>query len=346
MKRGIFGGILLALCLTALPVCAQEPERVDTVTWLEGDYVGVGGIDVPKFVQRRIYGYLMDFFVTDSGVKTALDSIRASGIVMEDILTRIIVGMPVDVERSEHIIFWETTEQLSRYKAVLGAHSEKLDTRQQNGVEYFATKRENECLAILGNVLVLGSERKVRSVIDAHQKGFKGGPSNPELHKEIKRADKTKDAWFAFVLSDKERKIIGRGDPLVDMRSGGLGVLNFGDIERGNASFDFSKGLNVQSHLGMVSEARAKQSSTLIQKLLEDASKDPDVEASGFGQFISGIKLGSKKSDMQLSVVYDQSRFDALIATVTQFMKSVPGQTSASALSATVPDSSEKPKNN
>ena len=326
MKRGLFGGIFLSLWLAAMPAWAQESAPVDTVTWLEGDYIGVGGIDVPKFVQRRIYTYLMDFFVTDSGVKTALETIRSSGIVMENILKRIVFGMPVDIERSEHIILWETSETLMQYKAILGAHSSKLDVRQQNGVEYFATKRENECLAILGNVLVLGSERKVRAVIDAYQKGYKGGPSNPELHQELKRADKTKDAWFAFVLGDKERKFIGRGDPIVDMRAGGLGVLNFGDILRGNASFDFSKGLNVQGNVGMVSETSAKQASGVIQKVLLDAASDADVKASGFDKFIGGIKLGNKKSDMQISVVYNQGKFDELIAAVTQFMKNVPGQ--------------------
>lgn len=342
MKRGLIFGILLSLWLAAMPAWAQEAKRVDTVTWLEGDYVGVGSIDVPKFVQRRIYAYLMNFFVTDAGVKSALESIRASGIVMENILMRIVVGMPVDIEHSEHIIFWETTELLAQYKAILGAHSDKLDTRQQNGVEYFATKRENECIAILGNVLVLGSEQKVRAVIDAHLKGYQGGPSNPELHKEIKRTDKTKDAWFAFVLGDKERKLIGRSDPILDMRSGGLGVLNFGDIVRGNVSFDFKKGLNVQGSIGMVSDTSATQSSVLLTKILENAASDADVKASGFADFFNGIDIGSKNSNMKLSVVYDQPKFDKLIATVTQFVKemsetALPGNKNEAPAANTVP---------
>lgn len=333
MKRGILTGTFIALWLLATPAWAQnntpkDDKPVDTVTWLSGDYVGVGGIDIPKFTQRRIYAYLMDFFLTDAGVKSALEHIRNSGIVMENILTRIIIGMPNDVKRSEHIIFWETTEHLAQYKPIFSHHSSNLDLRQQNGFEYYATKRENECLAIIGNVLVLGSERKVRAVIDAHQAGYKDGPSNPQLHKEIQRTDKTKDAWFAFVLTEKERKVIGKTDPIIDMRSGGLGVLNFGDIARGNISFDFSKGMNVQANVGMETEASATQSSTLIQKVLSDAKEDADVKAFGFDRFLQGLKIGNKASDIQFSITYDQNKFDDLIAVVTQLLKNVPGQPS------------------
>ncbi|MBQ9816279.1 MAG: hypothetical protein IJM59_02260 [Proteobacteria bacterium] len=323
MKKGIFGGLVMALWLAVTPAWA---EGVDSVTWLQGDYVGVGGIEVPKFVQRRIYTYLMNFFVTDKAAKQAFDEIRAAGIVLEDILTRIVVGVPVDVERAEHIILWETSEDLSKYKVLLSAHSQIIDTRSHQGVEYFATKRENECLAILGSVLVLGSELRVKEVIEAHKAGYKDGPKRAALQAELKRVNRKMDAWFVFALTDKERKTIGRADPLIDMTAGGLGTLKLADIQKGHVVFDFSKGLSVSSSVEMVSEASAAQTARLMTAVLQDAGKDQDVKDLGFDSFVSGISFESKKSDVILNVNMDQPKFDELISQVTQIAKSVSGK--------------------
>ena len=152
MRRGILAGGFLAAFLSMSPLWA---EPLDSTTWLKGDYIGVGAIDVPRLAHRRIYTYLMDFFVTDKNVRQAFGIIRDAGIRFEDVLTRIVVGIPSDIQNAEHVILWETNEELSKYRTILAAYGDRIDKRMYQGMEYYATKRENECLAILDNVLVL-----------------------------------------------------------------------------------------------------------------------------------------------------------------------------------------------
>lgn len=320
MKRGIFVSALLALWLTAVPALA---ENVDTVTWLKGDYIGVGGIDMSKLAQRRIYTYLMNFFDTDKGVHQGLEEMKAVGIVLEKVLTRVVVGVPSDVERSEHIVLWETSEDLNKYKPILSNHKQAIVTRHYQDVEYFATMRENECLLILDNVLILGSELRVKEIIEAHNEKYTQGPKNQGLVAELKRVNKSRDAWFVFSLSEKEKKIIGRGDPVIDMTSSGLGVLKLGDLSKGNLSFDFSDGMNFESSIEMASPESASQTAKLMTSVLSDAVKDMDVKELGFDKLLTGMKFQSKKSDVLLNIVFNQAQFDDLISLVTQYAKSV-----------------------
>ena len=323
MKRGILLGILLALVVFISPAWA---ENVDSMLWLRGDYVGVGSIDVQKFSQSKIYRELMAFFETDSGVKQALAEINDAGIVLDKTLKRIVVGVPVDVEKSEHIVIWETNEDLSKYHTVISSHSNKIDMRTYMDMPYYATKRENECMALIENVFVLGSELRVKEIIESYKTGYRKGLKNAELAAEVKRADKTRDAWFAYALTAKEKQRIGSGDPIIDMTSEGLGKLNLGEIQQGNVSFAFSSGLLVFAATKMVSEQSAKQTATLLSALVERGAKDKDVEALGFGAFLTGVSFSAKKDDVLLTVTYDQARFDELIALITQFAKSIPGQ--------------------
>lgn len=323
MKRGLLLGIILALVVFISPAWA---ENVDSIQWMRGDYIGVGGIDIQKFSQRKIYQELMAFFETDSGVKQALAEIRDAGVVLDKTLKRIVVGIPVDVEKSEHIVFWETDEDLSKYRAILSAHSNKIDTRTFMEVPYYATKRENECMALIENVFVLGSELRVKEVIESYKTGYKKGLKSAELAAEVKRTDKSRDAWFAFALTARERQRIGGGDPIIDMTSEGLGKANLGDIQQGNISMAFSSGLLVLSTTRMASEQSAKQTATLLTTLIERGANDKDIAELGLGAFLTGVSFSSKKDELLLTVTYDQARFDELIALITQFAKSIPGQ--------------------
>ena len=323
MNKGVLLCGLMSAWLFASPVYAKP---VDSSQWLKDDYVGVGAIDVPKLAQRRIYSYLMDFFVTDKNVKQAFSVIRSSGIVFEEILSRIVVGIPNDIDKAEHIILWETTQDLSRYKPLLSSFEKRIDKRMHQGMEYYATKRENECMAVLGSVLVLGSELKVKSILEAYKNGYTGGITNQTLQTLLKRADKTSDAWFVFSLSQTQRTIIGRGDPLIDMTSTNEGVVRLGDLQSGIISLDFSKGLSTSATFIMSDDKAASQMTKAVSVLLDNGKKDPDIKALGIETFLTGIALNTSKSEVNVTVSFNQTTFDQLIALVTQFVKSMPGQ--------------------
>ena len=321
MKRGIILGIFLAMMMFATAAWA---ESLDSMQLLRGDYVGVGGIDVQKLSQRKIYKYLMDFFETDNGVKQALSEIRDAGIVLDKVLKRIVIGVPVDVEKAEHIVMWETDADLTQYVTMLSGHANKLDTRSYMDVTYYATKRENECMALIENVFVLGSELRVKEVIESYKSGYRKGVKNTALLTEIRRTDRTKDAWFAYALSSSEIQRIASGDPVIDMTSEGLGAIRLGDIRQGNMAFAFSTGLFVLATTRMVSEQAASQTARTMSKLIEQGANDKDINALGFGAFLTGVSFSAKKDDVMMTVTYDQARFDELIALVTQFAKSIP----------------------
>ena len=323
MKKGVLLCGLMSAWLFASPIDAKP---VDSSQWLKDDYVGVGAIDVPKLAQRRIYSYLMDFFVTDKNVKQAFSVIRSSGIVFEEILSRIVVGIPNDIDKAEHIILWETTQDLSQYKPLLSSFEKTIDKRMHQGMEYYATKRENECMAVLGSVLVLGSELKVKSILEAYKNGYAGGITNQTLQSLLKRANKASDAWFVFSLNKNQRAIIGRGDPLIDMTSTNEGVVRLGDLQSGIISLDFSKGLNTSATFIMSDDKAASQMTKAVSVLLDNGKKDPDIKALGIATFLTGIALNTSKSEVNVTVNFNQTTFDQLIALVTQFVKSMPGQ--------------------
>lgn len=326
MKKGIFLGLFLSAALAISPASAEE---TDSMSWLSGEYIGVGSIDVHKFVQRRIYSYLMDFFMTNQAAKTAMQEVKNAGIRLEDILTRIVAGVPTDVDKTEHIVIWETSVDLSQYKSILGTHSQNIDKRTYQDVEYYATKRENECLFVHGNMLILGSELRVREVIDSIKKHYTGGPQPAILQKEIKRARKDLDAWFAFAITPKLKKQLVQLDPVVDMSAAGLGQLKVALVQSGNMAFDFSKGLSVKGAFAMPSAESATQSSAVMNAVLSNAATDKDVKELGFDTFMHGIVFNAEKTDALFTVDYDQNLFDQLIALVTQAAKSVPGQPKA-----------------
>lgn len=321
MKKGFLGSIVMALWFVASPSMAQTP--VDTVNWLEGEYVGVGAIDMHKLAQRRIYTYLMNFFVTDSAARQAFQEIRDAGITLEETLQRIVVGVPNDVEHSEHIIFWETSEDLTKYKPILVEHAQKIDVRKHLDVEYYATKRSNECLVIVGNVLALGSELRIKEIIASHKAKYNKGPQSAGLKAELKRVDRKKDAWFVFAIGDKERAVLKRTDPIIDMTQGGLGAFLASEMQSGNLVFDFSAGLNVQTAIEMIDEESAERSAKILTVAVKNAAMDVDIRELGFDAFMSGIEFKANRDDLKLSVVYDQTKFDSLIAFVTQFAKSI-----------------------
>lgn len=332
-KALLTGFVLCFLCLaTPVQAFAQTNATTDTLTWISSDYAGVGAIDMQKFPKRKLFSDLMSFFVTDVRAKEALGMLKAEGVDFDKALRRIVVGVPTDVEKGEHILFWESLVDLSKYKKVLELNALHLDVRSHQGATYYATKRENECLAIIDDVLVLGSEKAVKAVL---QKKFSKTVSAqkfwPGLADELKKVDKSKDAWFAYSLGDAERKRIGRGDPIIDMTSTGKGAVNLGDMRSGNFSIDFSKGLDVSYHVTVVDEARAKVTLELIKSLLADSAKSEDVKALGLEGFISGLSLSAKKSVLTIKIAYSQAQFDALIGLVTDLAKSLPGQGSQKA---------------
>lgn len=318
-----------------------DVQTIDASAWLRGNYIGVGSIDMQRLAQRRIYTYLMNFFVTDKSVRQAFDVIRSSGIVFEDVLKRIVVGIPEDVDKAEHIILWETTEDLTKYKAIIHTFGDVIDARSHQGITYYATKRENECIALLGHVLVLGSELKVKAVLDAYKSGYKGGVDNQALRNEVARTEKTHDAWVAFVVDESQRAMLARTDPVVDMTAEGRGALRLSDIHSGHLALDFAKGLHVDSAFLMSSQKAAEQTSSVVNALIANAKTDPDVKALGFDIFFPNIHFSSKERDVLMSISLDQSAFDQLIALVTQVVKSVPGQHGAAA-PAPLPESSDK----
>lgn len=330
MRRGIIFSGLMAVWMAWMGNAWADP--VDSTAWLWGDYVGVGGIDMPKLSQRRIYAYLMDFFVTDSSVRQAFKIIEDAGIRFEDVIRRVIVAIPADVDRSEHLILWETSEDLSRYHTIFAAYGDRIDKRTHHGMEYYATKRENECLAILGNVLALGSELKVKAILDAHKSGYRAGVTNEALMKELRRTDKGQDAWFAFALDAKIREKMGRTDPIVDMSTTNDGMLNAGDLVSGHVALDFSNGLKASSTLYMTGTTSAVQTAKAMTALLNTGRSDADVKALGFDTFLTSIHFQSSEDHVDLTLNYDQATFDGLIALVTQFVKSVPGQPAAEKL--------------
>ena len=332
MRKGFLFCSLMAAWLFGAPVIA---EPVDSAQWLKDDYVGVGAIDMPKLAQRRIYTYLMDFFVTDKNVKQAFSIIRSSGIVFEEVLSRIVVGIPGDVDKSEHIILWETTQDLSQYKAIFASFENTIDKRNHQDLEYFATKRENECIAILGSVLVLGSELKVKSILEAYKAGYTGGITNPTLQTLLKRANKSGDAWLVFALNKTQRESIGRGDPIVDMTATNEGIIRLGDLQSGLLSLDFSKGLKSSAIFVMNDDKSAAQTAKAVSVLLANGKKDPDIQALGVESFLSGIAFNASKSEVTMTINYDQATFDQLIALVTQLVKSMPGQPPAKATPTT-----------
>lgn len=323
MKKKLTCGILMALWLAAMPASAGD---FDSITWLKGDYVGVGSIDMSKLAQRRIYTYLMDFFVTNNGARQALSEIRSAGVNLEEILSRVVVGIPTDVDRSEHIVLWETTQNLTQYSSLISTHTQVIDKRIYQGMEYFATRRENECLAVIDNVVVLGSELRVREVLDAHRSGYKDGPKNSDLKAEIKRVDKSRDVWFVFALGDKEKKKLAKTDPIVDMSAAGIGVLKMSEIQKGNLTIDFSEGLKADVNVKMISADSAKLSSNVITAAIADIKKDPDVKALGFDSFANGLSFAADNDNIHMTVTYTQAKFDELISQFTQFAKSVSGQ--------------------
>ena len=315
----LFLGLFMAMCI-AIPAWAQNS---DAMAWMKGDYVGVGGINVEKFSKTPLFGELMKFFTTNKEVKQAFQIIFDAGLVPEKVVNRVVVGIPNDVEKSEHIIFWETKENLDKYKELLISHTDVFDIRKHQGIEYFATKRENECLAIIDNVLVLGSELRVKEILEAVSTKYKKGIQRAALQTEIKRTNKSKDAWFAFALTAKEQERTGSMDPVVDMTASGLGMLKLGELKSGNLSFDFSKGLKVSAFLKMVSEASAAQTSNLLMTLLQNGTTDEEVKSLGIESFLNGITFSSQKQDIRMNIDYDQAKFNQLIEFVTQFAKSV-----------------------
>lgn len=321
MKKAlyIFLGLFMALWIVS-PAWAQTN---DAMMWLKGDYAGVGGINVDKFSKTPLFKDLMNFFSTNKDVNQAFKIILDAGLVPEKVVDKIIVGVPNDVEKSEHIILWETSEKLENYKEILTARTDALEIRKHQGIEYFATKRENECLAIIDNVLVLGSELRVKEIIEAVATKYKKGPKRAALQAEIKRTDKTKDAWFAFALTSKEQERIGRGDPIVDMTAAGVGTLKLGEIKSGSLSLDFGAGLKAAAFIGMVSEASAAQTSNLLMTLLQNGAVDEDVKELGLEAFLTGITFSSQKRDIRMNINYDQEKFNRLIEVVTQFAKSI-----------------------
>lgn len=312
-------GLLMVVCI-ALPAWA---ENVDTSMMLKGDYVGVGAINIKQFSQSPLYGYLMDFFRTDDSVKLAFSELQAAGLLPEKVLARIVVGVPADVEKSEHILLWETTEDLTKYHSILVSHASVFDIRKHQEIEYFATKRENECLVLLGKILVLGSELRVKEFIESYKANYHKGPGRQALQAEMKRTDKTKDAWFAWALNSNEQQRIGRGDPVVDMTASGLGSLKMSEIRSGTLTLDFSSGLKSNAYISMTSDATASQTANLLMAMLQNGAEDEDVKELGIGAFLTGITFSAKKSDVRMSVDYDQTKFDQLIQLVTQFAKSL-----------------------
>jgi len=319
MRKGFFFGVWLTLFLAAGSVRAAD---VDVVQWLGEGYVGIGVIDMQKLPQRKIFTDLMHFFVTDDNAKQALSHLNDAGLNY-GMLTRVVVGIPNDVEKSEHIIFWESKESLQRFVPVVDKYRDELNVRTYRGVTYYCTKRQNECFTFFDTLLILGSERQVRAMLDVRQSNLRVRKNGPLAH-QAELADKTKDVWFAFALTDSERTRIGRADPIVDMSSEGLGKLNFSDLRAGHFSLDFSTGLAMAGALSMAGEASASALSGIVSKLMADALNSLGVKELGVDVFIRPIKIGAKKATVNIAFSYSQAVFDQLIALVTDLAKSVP----------------------
>ncbi|MGN1073282.1 MAG: hypothetical protein ACI4VB_11360 [Bradymonadia bacterium] len=321
MRRGILAGGFLAAFLSMSPLWA---EPLDSTTWLKGDYIGVGAIDVPRLAHRRIYTYLMDFFVTDKNVRQAFGIIRDAGIRFEDVLTRIVVGIPSDIQNAEHVILWETNEELSKYRTILAAYGDRIDKRMYQGMEYYATKRENECLAILDNVLVLGSELKVLSVIDSYRTQYRGGVSSAVLRQEILRVDKSRDAWFAFAVDEATRERIKGKGLVFDWTSTKEGILRLWEVPSGNMTLDFSTGLRAHLTFVMDPATSVPEATTFGNAALTSFGKNiPELQA-----VAKGFRFVAAEREVLGEIDYSQETFDQLIDFTTLLVKEV-GKTPA-----------------
>ncbi|MGI5830476.1 MAG: hypothetical protein ACOX8U_09960 [Bradymonadia bacterium] len=319
MKRTWILGLLLIFVF----VSQAQAKDVDTVEWLSSDYVGVGAVDMERFSKRKLYDDLMAFFLTDADTKQALTGLEAAGFDSKTDVKRIVVGVPADVERGAHIVFFEAKKHLEAYRPLL-AH-DKIDVRTHSEVEYFCTKRANECMTVFGNVLAVGSEGRLKSVIDVVKAGGKGDlKKNTALAAQIKSASKNKDSWFAYALNTKIRERLGKNDPIADLTEDGLGKVNAGDLKAGNLSIDFQKGLDVSAKSNLVSKQAAASVATYLTKLLTDAGNSEDVKSLGIDFLIKAVSASAKDSNVLVTIKLSAAEFDQVIDLTTGLVQSVP----------------------
>lgn len=320
MKRVSFLGLLVLFLFLG---AQAQAKNVDTLEWLSGDYVGVGSVNMERFGQRKLFDELISFFLTDSDTKKAFSDLEAAGFNLKKDVARIVVGVPADVERGAHLVIFESKKDLEPYRALLA--SDHIDKRLHSEVEYYCTKRNNECMVVNGQNLVVGSEARVKAVVDVIKAGGKGDlKKNSALNAQIKDVSKSKDSWFAYALTSKMREKIGKGDPIADLSEQGKGKVNLGDLKAGNLTLDFESGLVVNSKSALASEASASALQAFISKNLDDAAKSDDVKSLGIEFLVKAVSVSSKGSNLLLGVKLSADEFDQVIALTTSLAQSVP----------------------
>ena len=150
-KRGSFLIFLVLFLFVSLSAYAKE----DPMSLLSGDFVGVGSVNMERFTKRALYDDVMKLVLTDARAADTLKRIESQGFDIKKDISRIVVGVPADVERREHIIIWESKKELSKLESVF--EGDGIEKREHNGMSYFAYTRDNICVAILGKMMVQGS---------------------------------------------------------------------------------------------------------------------------------------------------------------------------------------------
>ncbi len=321
MRKGILASWLMATCVSLMSFQnIYAEEKVDAVSWLQDSYVGVGAIDMQKMPERKIYRELMAFFLTDQSARQAFDVLEKAGL-SEKMLRRIVVGIPSDVEKGEFMVLWDASTPLDQYKPILDKFASDLTSHQYANRNYYCTKNKNVCLTVFSEVVALGSENKLKGIIDVHDAKTAIVKNAPLVDME-KKADQSHDSWLAFWLGPDQRSRLGQGDPLIDLTKDGKGKLMLGAIQAGTLLTDFSAGMRVVIQLQMDTNAAASSFSDIINEVRRRGLQDEDVKTMDLQGLIEGISISSDKNSVSFAINYDEKTFEKLIALVTDLAKS------------------------
>ncbi len=326
MRKSFLFGVLLAFLLLLESACAMASDGLD---WVLSDYVGVGAIDMQKITDRKIYTDLMALFVTDPDARQVLGELEKAGLNSKSI-RRIVVGIPQNVDKGEFVVFWEIQDAVDKYLPVLGSRESELTKYHYEDKDYYCMKQNRICLMVNDTRLVLGSEDKIRGVIDVVI-GKSSVKKNDALIQKAQQADQTKDAWLAFSLNDASRARIGAADPIVDMSVEGKGQIRLGAVQSGVVSLDFSTGLKSEILVLMKNEDDAKAYSEIIGDLMKLGLESEDVKFLGLTAVIEGIRIHHQEKNVAVTIDYSSDTFMKLQLMVTDLVKAAAHEESAKA---------------
>lgn len=315
MKHSIVAGILaLSLAFST----AAFAKDIDSIDLFSGDYIGIVGADFDNLTSRPLYKKVMgDASVNKEadGLKSKLSALDASLDAEKDIDT-MLVAIPKDVDKSEHVIIFEFKKSLANAVAAIEADSVKPDSAysrmEADGIVYYVHKRENEWITVLGDKrIAVGSEREVKAVAASNKAGKAAKPikNNAALYKQYQAADKKSDIWGAYILTSRELKELK--DVVLDGENGKS--FHADQIEGGTASIHLANGLALGIVAKMKSESAAADGSAVLGSTLGAFLSDPSLNDMGLGFLASAIKISSSKSDLKANINFTNAQVDVLI---------------------------------